>query len=99
MAFPGLILGGLFDLALFAVLVIAGFVIAGTVGALKRPDEPYTTAVLASVAMCAVVTILAVAIRVAKGDDVQPAAYAFNFVLASGCGAFGALLAERRRSE
>ncbi len=76
--------------------MLFGFVLAGTVAGMKRPDAPYTHGVLAGAAVAVVATIIAVAIRLAKGDDVNAGAYAFELVLAAGCGALGAVIAERR---
>jgi hypothetical protein len=95
-AFPGLLLGGILDVAAFAIVVLLAFVLGGTLAALKRPDAPYTHGLLAAAAACVVTSGISIAIRVAKDDDIQPAAYAFNLVLAAGCGCLGALIAQRR---
>jgi len=95
-ALPAQVLGGLLDIAAFALVVLFAFVIGGTVAALKRPDAPYTHGIVAAAAACVVTSGISVAIRLAKGDDLQPAAYAFNLVLAAGCGSLGGLIVERR---
>ncbi|MGI8662817.1 MAG: hypothetical protein ACR2LQ_06335 [Acidimicrobiales bacterium] len=95
-AFPGLLLGSILDVTAFALIVLVAFVLGGAVAASKRPDAPFTHGLLAAAAAWIGTSALSIAIRLAKGDDIRPAAYAFNLVVASGCGCLGALVAQRR---
>ncbi len=96
--FPGLVLGGLLDNGVFAVLVIAGFVAAGTVAGAKRPDTPYTHGIVAGVATAVATQVVAVALLVAKDKPLHVAAHVFVLVLGAGFGLMGSFVNELRGS-
>jgi hypothetical protein len=95
-AFPGLILGGLTDAVVFVVFVFAGLVAAGFVAGSKRPDAPLSNGIVAALGTYLAAALIAVALLVAKGDTINPAAYVFDAAVAAGLGLFGGYLAERR---
>lgn len=95
-AFPGLILGGLTDAVVFVVLVFAGMIAAGFVAGAKRPDAPLSNGIVAALGTYLVAALIAIALLVAKGDSINPAAYVFDAAVAAGLGLFGGHLAERR---
>lgn len=97
-AFPGLILGGLLGSGIFALVVLAGFVSAGYVAGSKRPDAPLSHGIMAALVTFAVAETIAIAIIVAKGNDVHPAVYVFLAGVAAGLGLTGGSLSERRRA-
>lgn len=97
-AFPGLVLGGLFDVAIFALVVLGGFVAAGYVAGSKRPDAPLSHGILAALVTFAVAEAIAIALIVAKGNQVHPAVYVFLAGVAAGLGLTGGSLSQRRQT-
>ena len=97
-AFPGLVFGGLTDVALFVVLVFAGMIVAGFVAGSKRPDAPLTNGIVGALVTYVASAIIAITLLVAKGDNVNPAVYVFDAGIAAGLGLFGGYLAERKAS-
>jgi 4-hydroxybenzoate polyprenyltransferase len=95
-AFPGLVLGGLLDVELFAIVVLGGFVGAGYVAGSKRPDAPLSHGILAALVTFGIAEAIAIALILAKGNDLHPAVYVFLAGVAAGLGLIGGTIAERR---
>jgi hypothetical protein len=95
-AFPGLVLGGITDIAAFVIFVFAGMTSAGFVAGSKRLDTPLTHGIVAALITYALAAVIAIALLLAKGDDLHPAVYVFNAGVAAGLGLFGGYLADRR---
>lgn len=98
-AFPGLVLGGLLDAAIFALVVLAGFVAAGYVAGSRRPDSPLSHGILAALGTFTIAETIAIALIVAKGNTLHPAVYVFLAGVAAGLGLAGGSLSERRRAD
>jgi hypothetical protein len=96
LAFPGLVLGGITDIALFVIIVFFGFACAGFAGAVRVPDAPLSNGIVAALATCVVAQAIGIGLIAAKGDEQHPAAWIFNLGIAAGLGLAGASLAERR---
>jgi hypothetical protein len=95
-AFPGLVLGGITDIAAFVVFVFAGMASAGFIAGSKCPDTPLTHGIVAALVTYALAAAIAIALLLAKGDNLHPAVYVFNAGVAAGLGLLGGYLADRR---
>ena len=79
----------------FYAVALGGLVAGGWKAARKRPDAPLLHGVLAVLVAYAVVTAIAVVLRVATDRGLDPVAFAFNALMAASAGILGTLLAER----
>jgi hypothetical protein len=95
-AFPGLVLGGITDIALFVIIVFLGFACAGFAGGVRVPNAPLSNGIVAALVTCVVAQAIGIALIAAKGDTQHPAAWVLNLGVAAGLGLAGASLAERR---
>jgi hypothetical protein len=98
-ALPGLVLGGITDVAAFVILVFGGMASAGFIAASKRPDAPLTHGIIAALVTYATAALLAIALRLARGDDLHPAVYVFQAGVAAGFGLLGGYIADRRSAD
>ena len=80
---------------LFYAIALGGLVAGGWKAARKRPDAPLLHGVLAVLVAYAVVSAIALILRVATDRDLDPVAFAFNALIAASAGILGTLLAER----
>jgi len=95
-AFPGLVLGGITDIAAFVVFVFGGMASAGFVAGSKVPDTPLTHGIVAALVTYGLAAVIAIALLLAKGNDLHPAVYVFNAGVAAGLGLLGGYLADWR---
>jgi hypothetical protein len=80
---------------LFYAIALGGLVAGGWKAARKRPDAPLLHGVLAVLVAYAVVSAIALVLRLATDRDLDPVAFAFNALMAASAGILGTLLAER----
>ena len=95
-ALPGAVIGGITDIAIFAILPLLGFACAGFAAGLRRPDAPLSHGIVAAVLTVVAVQALGVALIAAKGDEQHPAAWILNLGVAGGLGLIGASVSQRR---
>ena len=80
---------------LFYAMALGGLVAGGWKAARKRPDAPLLHGVMAVLVAYAVVSAIALVLRLATDRDLDPVAFAFNALMAASAGILGTLLAER----
>lgn len=80
---------------LFYGVALAGLVAGGWRAARRRPDAPLLHGVLAVLVAYAVVSVIALVVRLATDRDLDPVAFAFNALMAASAGILGTVLAER----
>ena len=79
----------------FYLVVLAGLVAGGWKAARRRPDAPLLHGVLAVLVAYALVSGVAVVLRVVTDRGLDPVALAFNALMAASAGILGTLIAER----
>jgi hypothetical protein len=82
-------------LVAFAVIV-AGIAVGGAVAAARRPDAPLRHGAVAALLAFVVIAAIALARRLADGDDAGWLSLAINAVVAIWAGLMGALASEAR---
>jgi putative membrane protein (TIGR04086 family) len=83
----------------FYVVIIIGMLAGGFIAGTKRPDAPLTHGAIAAALAYVIAQAMAVAIKMAKGDELRsPAVYVFNVLLMACIGIVGGFIAERRNT-
>jgi putative membrane protein (TIGR04086 family) len=80
----------------FSAIIFVGLAVGGFAAGRRQPRTPFVHGAAAALVAYVAVQTVAVLLRVARGDDLQPAAYVFNGFLAAALGVVGALVASRR---
>lgn len=79
---------------LFFGVIIIGFVIAGFGAGRQERSTPMMHGAIAAGAVYAVIQLVGIVLRLARGESINPVGYVFLLLLASTAGVLGALFAD-----